>query len=220
MLVAKLDTLPDAQLRLWEELGGVPPGFVLYGGTALALRFGHRRSDDFDFFSNQSWNPDELEAAVPFLSGAIRLRSSPNTLVCRIERGAPVQVSFFGGLSLRRVRDPDAVAGTPGLHIASPLDLAATKVKVVQDRAESKDYLDIDRLLDDGIALREALGAALAVYGPGFNPLPSLKALCFFADGDLGSLPAAVRDRLVAVVGGVDPTGIPAIAALPGGIAP
>ena len=24
--------------------------FVLYGGTAVALHYGHRKSDDFDFF--------------------------------------------------------------------------------------------------------------------------------------------------------------------------
>jgi hypothetical protein len=48
-----------------------------------------------------------------------------------------------------------------------------------------KDYLDVSRLLEHGIGLAEALGAARAVYGPSFNPLPSLKALCYFGDGDL-----------------------------------
>jgi hypothetical protein len=33
-----LEILPPAQMRLWRELSGVPNGFVLYGGTALALR--------------------------------------------------------------------------------------------------------------------------------------------------------------------------------------
>jgi hypothetical protein len=220
MFRAMLGTLPSAQRRLWEELGGVPLGFVLYGGTALALRFEHRRSDDFDFFSDRAWSAGELEAEVPFLRGAVRLRSSPNTLVCRIDRGGPVQVSFFGGLSLRRVRDPETVEGLPGLLVASPLDLAATKVKVVQDRAESKDYLDVSRLLEDGIALAEALGAARSVYGPSFNPLPSLKALSYFGDGDLGRLAADVRDRLVAAVGKVDPARLPELTPLPGGLAP
>src|SRR4029077_8246417 len=119
-------------------------------------------------------------------------------LVARVVRGKPVKVAFFGGLGLRRVRDPDAVEGMPGLLIASPLDLAASKVKVVQDRAESKDCLDISRLLESGIGLPEALGAARAVYGPEFNPLPSLKAHCYFGDGDLTSLPGGARTRLAA----------------------
>jgi hypothetical protein len=220
MFRAKLGTLPPAQRRLLEELGGVPRGFVLYGGTALALRFAHRHSEDFDFFSNQRFAPGELEIETPFLRGAVRLQSAQNTLVCRIDRGAPVKVSFFGGLGLRRVRDPEAVEGLPGLLVASPLDLAATKVKAVQDRAESKDYLDVSRLLEEGIGLGEALGAACAVYGPTFNPLVSLKALCFFGDGDLADLPPAVRTRLVEAVGGADPIGLPEMTPLPGGIAP
>ena len=220
MYRAKLGTLPPAQRRLWEELGDVPRGFVLYGGTALALRFEHRSSEDFDFFANHPFSPAELEAEVPFLRSAVRLQSSPNTLVSRVERSGPVQVSFFGGLGLRRVRDPDEVEGLPGLFVASPLDLAATKVKVVQDRAESKDYLDVSRLLEHGIGLAEALGAARAVYGPTFNPLPSLKALCYFGDGDLVSLPQDVRARLAEAVSRVDPLQIPEVRPLPGGIAP
>ncbi|MBM5810673.1 MAG: nucleotidyl transferase AbiEii/AbiGii toxin family protein [Gammaproteobacteria bacterium] len=47
MLMPQLSTLPEAQRRLWPELGSVPAAFALYGGTALALRIAHRRSDDF-----------------------------------------------------------------------------------------------------------------------------------------------------------------------------
>jgi len=34
-----LDVLPPVQQRLWPELREVPKRFVLYGGTAIALRF-------------------------------------------------------------------------------------------------------------------------------------------------------------------------------------
>ncbi|HYO16496.1 MAG TPA: nucleotidyl transferase AbiEii/AbiGii toxin family protein [Thermoanaerobaculia bacterium] len=219
MLNPRFDILPPPQRALWGELDSVPSGFVLYGGTALALRLGHRFSEDFDFFSNGEVKPDELERAVPFLAGSSRLQSSPNTLVSRIERSGPVKVSFFGGLSLRRVEDPEPAEG-PEILIASLLDLAATKVKVVQDRAEAKDYLDLDRLLSEGISLPEALGAARAVYGGGFNPLLSLKALAFFRDGDLSSLPKAVQIRLTEAVNKVDLARLPEIPSLPGGLVP
>ncbi len=45
-----LDTLRVSQRALWPELEGTPETFTLYGGTALALRLGHRASADFDFF--------------------------------------------------------------------------------------------------------------------------------------------------------------------------
>ena len=65
----RLDILPPAQLRLWPELRPATGlGFVLYGGTAIALRLGHRISVDFDFFSDQPLDRDALHAAFPFLA--------------------------------------------------------------------------------------------------------------------------------------------------------
>lgn len=195
----------------------MPDRFVLYGGTALALRLGHRVSEDFDFFGNEPFAPPDLEREIPFLSGAVRLQASPNTLVSAVEREGTVKVSFFGSLGLRRVQDPER-AGS--LHIASLLDLAATKVKVVQDRAESKDYLDMARLLEEGIDLGQALGAARSVYGPSFNPLLSVKALCYFGDGDLPNLPAEIRRRLAGAAQAIDPTRLPEVPPLLGGLRP
>ena len=85
--------------------------------------------------------------------------------------------------------------------------------------AEAKDYLDVARLLDHGILLREALAAALAVYGSTFNPLLSLKALAYFGDGDLPSLPKETREALGQAV---RDTPVDAIHAMPsrGGLVP
>ena len=44
----KLESLPEAQRALWPELAQVSRHFVLYGGTAVALHYGHRTSVDFD----------------------------------------------------------------------------------------------------------------------------------------------------------------------------
>jgi hypothetical protein len=84
-----------------------------------------------------------------------------------------------------------------GLWIASLLDLAAQKMKVILTRAEGKDYLDIHALLAAGITLPQALGAAQALY-PEFNPLISLKALTYFGEPTLASVPETVRAALVA----------------------
>lgn len=219
MLTPKLSTLPAAQRRLWPELAAIPARFVLYGGTALALRFGHRISEDFDFFSSVPFEPAALERELPLLAEGTRLQSSANTLTVQLDRDGPVKLSFFGGLSLRRIEDPDRVAG-PGFLVASLFDLAATKAAVVQERAEAKDYLDLDRLLTEGIGLPRALAAGRAVYGPRFNPLLTLKALSYFGDGDLATLSAAVRERLSSAARAVDLLRVPELGALPGRLAP
>jgi nucleotidyltransferase AbiEii toxin of type IV toxin-antitoxin system len=99
-LIPDLTTLPTPQRKLWPELAATPATFTLYGGTALALRLGHRASVDFDFFSNAPFDPDQLAGTLPYLKEAERVQVAPNTLTCRVERGGPVLVSFFGGLGL------------------------------------------------------------------------------------------------------------------------
>lgn len=217
ILQPHLEVLSEAQLALWKELSEVPNYFVLYGGTALALRLGHRKSVDFDFFSNRKFSPDELERTLSFLEGTERIQSSTDTLVSLAGPRGVVKVSFFGGLGMGRVDEP-GIAEETCIRVASLPDIAATKVKVVQDRAESKDYIDIVRLLQAKVSLAVALAAAKAVYGTTFNPILSLKALCYFGDGDLAMLPEDVRSELKSAVSAVDPLNLPVVKALPGGL--
>jgi hypothetical protein len=187
----KLDVLPEPQRAVWSELKATPKHFVLYGGTALALRLGHRVSEDFDFFTNGSFKPQDLLERVPYLQGGEVTVLRENTLTCILDRNGPVPVSFFGGLGLNRVSNPDA-ARDNGVRVASLLDVAGCKMAVVQKRAEAKDYRDIAVLLGNGISLSKALAAAKAIYGGQFEPRTTLRALSYFADGDLPKLPVAV----------------------------
>jgi hypothetical protein len=201
-----LTILPPPQLQLWAELDATPQHFTLYGGTALALRFGHRASADFDFFSNQPFEPDHLLQSIPYLKEAEPVQIAPNTLKCRVERGGPVLISFFGNLRLGQVAPRDQVRGRR-LWVASALDVAGTKAAVVQKRAEAKDYVDIDLLLQQGVDLPTALAAGQAIYGCSFNPLITLKALSYF--DDLPALPVDVKTRLRTAVAAVDLARLP-----------
>jgi hypothetical protein len=205
-----LSTLPTAQRALWLELEATPDNFTLYGGTALALYLGHRTSVDFDFFSNASFDPDDLAKNVAYLKDAERIQIAPNTLTCRVERGGPALVSFFGDLNLGQVGGREQVEGMK-LYVAALLDIAGTKAAVVQKRAEIKDYLDIDALLRHGIDLPTILAAGAVVYGRQFNPLVTVKALSYF--DDLPGLPTEVRTRLAAAVAAVDVTELPTLTA-------
>ena len=91
-----------------------------------------------------------------------------------------VAISFFGSLGFGRVSDPIRFVDN-GLFAAGLFDLAAQKMTVIQQRAQAKDYLDIHKLLSEGVSLEIALGAARALY-PEFNPNISLKALSFYGD--------------------------------------
>ena len=207
VLSPSVDILPAAQRRLWVEFRtSLPATFVLYGGTALALRTGSRESEDFDFFTNEPIDAHTLGGTLPFLRGAELIQAAPSTATFLVDRGGPVKVSFFGALLLGRVGEV-SVCDDTGVRVASLLDLAAQKVRVVQVRAERKDYLDLTTLMAHGISLPLALGAAQALY-PDFAPLVTLKALTYFDDGDLAELPGDVKTRLAAAaseVRAVDP---------------
>ncbi|MCI0748056.1 MAG: nucleotidyl transferase AbiEii/AbiGii toxin family protein [Verrucomicrobia subdivision 3 bacterium] len=89
------------------------------------------------------------------------------------------------------------------LAVASPLDLGATKLAVIQVRAEKRDYADLACLLRSGLRLNVMLGAARALYREQFNPMISLKALSYFQDGDLPELPSDVKNFLAQQAGEV-----------------
>ena len=58
-------------MALWVELAPVRDlGFVLYGGTAIALRLGHRHSVDFDFFTHRPLERTALTRSLPWLATA------------------------------------------------------------------------------------------------------------------------------------------------------
>ena len=141
------------------------------------LRLAHRTSVIL-ISSNCILDPEELARDRAFFKDAERVQVAPNTLTCRIERGAPVLISFFGDLNLGLVAAREPVAGID-LYVASILDIAGTKAAVVQKRAESKDYIDIDTLLGQGIDLPTMLAAGAVVYGKQFNPVVTLKALSY-----------------------------------------
>jgi hypothetical protein len=206
----QLYILLPPQLTLWHELTSIPDNFVLYGGTALALHLGHRNSIDFDFFSSTPFDPDQL-LEIPLLNDAVVLEKATNTLTVRLDRQGSVKLSFFGVPKLKRLRTPH-ISLDNRLKIASLLDLAGTKAAVIQKRAEAKDYIDIDALLlVDGMTLSLLVTCGIAIYGEGFNPQITLKALCYFEEDTLSSLDNSIKQRLVIAVKEVDLDQLPNI---------
>ena len=106
-----MEILPPAQRKLWPDLKpSVGLGLVLYGGTAIGLRLGHRPSIDFDFFTEKPLQRSTLDSAFPFLKGARFLQEQPNTLTVLVSpgetNGEGVKVSFFGNLDFGRIGKP------------------------------------------------------------------------------------------------------------------
>ena len=90
-----------------------------------------------------------------------------------------MKLSFFAVPGVLAPINSPLTVEENALRVASLIDLAAMKVKVVQSRAEAKDYIDIDAILQTGdITLGEALRAAEMVYGQSFAVTPSVEGTC------------------------------------------
>jgi Nucleotidyl transferase AbiEii toxin, Type IV TA system len=201
MFAAKLETLPAAQQSLWPKLSFTKNlGFTLYGGTAIAIQLGHRISVDFDFFSPCPLNKTQIFQAAPFLQNATVIQDEVNSLTLLVREPDTtentVKISFFGLITLGHYERP-CTTDDDVLNVASLNDLLATKLKVILQRAEAKDYIDIAALIRSGLSLAKGLAIAQEMFRPSFQPSESLKALTYFNDGDLSTIQATDRATLI-----------------------
>jgi hypothetical protein len=206
----RLDILPPAQRRLWPGLSELPDDFVLYGGTAVALRLGHRTSVDFDFFSDRTLPEPRkrvLLEGVPCLAAATVIQTERDTLTV-VLGNAPddVKLSFFGNIGTGCVSAP-SLTDDRVMTVASADDLLGHKLKAIHDRAEGKDYEDIAAMLGAGQSLARGLACRLALFGASVPTMTTLKALMYLDDiNEAWRVPPPTRRALAAAVERVPPT--------------
>jgi hypothetical protein len=117
----------------------------LAGGTAIALRLGHRRSVDLDFFTPKKLDADALAVDIRKIARAARLGyeleegNKQGSFGARVGR---VSVSVLQGYS--QTDDPDVLDSCP---IATIGDLATMKVFAIGGRSEKKDFVDLHEIV-------------------------------------------------------------------------
>lgn len=186
------DTLPETQKFLWPHLSALHTlGYVLYGSTAIALRLGHRHSVGFDFLTQRPLNSRHLRSAMPILANCSTLHKSDTTLTVVTEArnpdGSGVELSFYGAVDSGRLGTPQWTDDRV-LQVASIEDLLATKLKLILERVDAKDYRDIIALVQSGAEPASGLAGARRLFGHSFHPSAGLMALTWFEGGDLDAL--------------------------------
>ena len=136
-------------------------GYRLFGGTALALYINHRRSIDFDFFSDSVVRKCDLQR-FEWLDGA----------EFQGDEGM-VDVTVFGNIRNIRLNFVDLklfsnvepkyppVYTREGIPVAHVVDLLASKLAALSNRKELKDFQDVATAID---TLREPLNEAISIY--------------------------------------------------------
>jgi hypothetical protein len=160
---------------IWPDLDRIPEEFVLYGGTAAALRFGHRKPRDFVFFSNSFPVSRLLDAALdlPFCKrypSGISLREDQRSLTLKLyvrdaetyddsEKYLKVILLSDRELVPGSVEEPDRILEN-NLKLASLMDIFAHKVWATANRSRAGDFIDVVEFIKQGYSLETAFGVS------------------------------------------------------------
>ena len=146
-----LDSVPNAVADLLRTLAPAPSlaDFSLGGGTALALRFGHRISVDLDFFTTTGFNAEELLQDPAFPTAPTVLNRAEGSLAITCNN---VKVEFL------RHSYPllEPIETIDGSHLLSLADVTAMKLNAITNRGSKKDFYDLARIIEE-MSLDEAL---------------------------------------------------------------
>jgi hypothetical protein len=115
--------------------------FILVGGTALSLRYGHRISIDIDLFTHQSFDVDKLDKRLESLFPESLLLTKERHGLSREIDQIKIDCYYFGSPFIRR---PDII---DGIRVCSVEDIVAFKFESLV-RLERKDFYDIAIILD------------------------------------------------------------------------
>jgi predicted nucleotidyltransferase component of viral defense system len=173
-------------LELLREVHGLPTlnKFYLVGGTALALRYGHRISVDLDFFTDKEFDTSSLIDTLKEKFTIRVLSQAKNSLTLDLRS---VKTDFI------RHNYPllNPVAKTDEIKMASVEDIAAMKLNSTVNRGSKKDFYDIYELLNH-FTLQELISFYTSKYDFS-SQLIVLKSLVYFDDAELEPDPVSVK---------------------------
>lgn len=153
----------------------------LVGGTALALQYGHRLSEDLDFFGIL---PEDEEQMCLDLKGLGKLSIIKTSAKIRIYQLDGVKIDF---VDYSRYPWIDTPIIEDGVILASPKDIAAMKINAIEGRGTKKDFIDIYALLQF-FSLKEILQFYETKY-PEHSLFRALMSLTYFEDADIQMSP-------------------------------
>jgi len=171
--------LTPNQLDLLPLIREFSKGYYLVGGTAIALQIGHRRSVDFDLFTQDKIKKNSLKRVIEnyhYRASQILFEDSEQLHLVVHD----VKITFFS----YPYRIEASVTFDKSIKMPDLLSLAAMKAYALGGRAKWKDYVDLHVLLKDHFSLAQISGKARDIFGAYYNEKLFREQLCYFGDID------------------------------------
>ena len=139
------ETVEPGTLGLLKQMVALPEmkQYRLVGGTALSLIYGHRKSIDLDFFTDE---PHDLDALIPVLE------KNFGRVIPINERFKAIYQCEIQNVKVDFVSVKDSFSNPTQLinniPFADTKDLIALKLNAVKGRGVKKDFWDLAKLLE------------------------------------------------------------------------
>ena len=172
------ETVEPSTLELLRQLQAEPllQTFNLVGGTALALRLGHRKSIDLDLFTREDFDIEELKTMLVQRYG-LKVSYERNQTLKGFINGVMIDCIRF---NYPHLQTPDII---DGVRLESVPDIIAMKLSAIaQNGTRIKDFIDIATL-----STQYSLTDMLSFYSTKFphaNVVMPIKALTYFDEID------------------------------------
>src|SRR3989339_2005936 len=156
------EILTENQQEALDLIKKYTKNFYLVGGTAIALHLGHRRSIDFDLFTEKDFdNKKIIQIIKKFYPIYQVIRDETGQLTMVINR---VKFTFFQfPFKVEHQTTFDKIISLPDLT-----SLAAMKAYALGRRPKWKDFVDLYFILKD-IQIDQIVKKAQKVFGTEFN---------------------------------------------------
>ncbi|MEA3354989.1 MAG: nucleotidyl transferase AbiEii/AbiGii toxin family protein [Patescibacteria group bacterium] len=153
----------------------------LAGGTAVALRLGHRQSVDLDFFTSRKFEETAVLADLKKTGKFIK-----NQLAWRTILGSFCKAKF--SLFYYEYKILDKFDDFFGIKIASLKDLAPMKLNAIEDRGSKRDFIDLFWICKK-ISLEKVFSLYNQKYGKQKDrEYHILKSLGYFEDAEIDTV--------------------------------
>jgi hypothetical protein len=172
------EILSIEQIEILPYLKKFKSSFYLVGGTAIAFHLGHRRSIDFELFTNIDLKKSRIKKAlleIPFKQAPIFEDYDQLHLIIN-----QVKVTFFCyPYTIEHPIKVDSVISIPSL-----LTLAAMKAFALGRRSKWKDYVDLYFIIRDFYSIAEISAIAIRIFPQQFSEKLFRQQLAFHNDID------------------------------------
>lgn len=199
------ETLPTQTAKLvnifQEEQPSFLDEFYLSGGTALSLQLGHRESEDLDFFTKTSFDPQKLHSKLVGFGNLEQTELAEGTVN-----------TFLNGVKLQFLEYPyNLIAPTiewQKIQLSSIEDIACTKLQTIGMRGSKKDFIDLYFLLNR-YTLHELFKLMEKKYQKiNYSKTHIMKSLVYFEDAEQQPVPRMhkrvnwdeVKEKMIRVI--------------------